>query len=153
MVNAYSLRFLFWVAVGFYGKEKATHVKLPVKTDQDTLREGYRYVLLCYSLQVRNWLHVCITPLWLILCDVLFSIFITQFQIFSICIWWKTFWFLVGSFWISFNQVDYCSTRQPLSILWNFIFLFALRRNPYLLAHGKVWWLHCTLLSWRKRAY
>ncbi|XP_040995094.1 protein FRA10AC1 [Juglans microcarpa x Juglans regia] len=30
--------------VGFYGKEKATHVKLPVKTDQDTLREGYRFI-------------------------------------------------------------------------------------------------------------
>ncbi|XP_062174809.1 uncharacterized protein LOC133879988 [Alnus glutinosa] len=30
--------------VGFYGKERATHVKLPVKTDQDTLREGYRFI-------------------------------------------------------------------------------------------------------------
>ncbi|KAE8677480.1 Cellulose synthase family protein isoform 1 [Hibiscus syriacus] len=29
--------------VGFYGKEKSTDVKLPVKTDHDTLREGYRY--------------------------------------------------------------------------------------------------------------
>lgn len=35
-------------AVAFYGKEKSmqTHLKLPVKTDQDTLREGYRYVFL-----------------------------------------------------------------------------------------------------------
>ncbi|GLU00279.1 hypothetical protein SLE2022_176570 [Rubroshorea leprosula] len=30
--------------VAFYGKEKSQHVKLPVKTDQDTLREGYRFI-------------------------------------------------------------------------------------------------------------
>ncbi|XP_044490076.1 protein FRA10AC1 isoform X2 [Mangifera indica] len=32
--------------VAFYGKEKSTqtHLKLPVKTDQDTLREGYRFI-------------------------------------------------------------------------------------------------------------
>ncbi|XVF79625.1 hypothetical protein PTKIN_Ptkin15bG0004300 [Pterospermum kingtungense] len=31
--------------VGFYGKEKnSTDVKLPVKTDHDTLREGYRFI-------------------------------------------------------------------------------------------------------------
>ncbi|WZY70187.1 hypothetical protein YC2023_002427 [Brassica napus] len=29
--------------VRFYGKDKPTEVKLPVKTDHDTLREGYRY--------------------------------------------------------------------------------------------------------------
>ncbi|MFQ6626888.1 hypothetical protein Gotur_005331 [Gossypium turneri] len=29
--------------LGFYGKEKSTDVKLPIKTDHDTLREGYRY--------------------------------------------------------------------------------------------------------------
>ncbi|KAJ4711622.1 protein FRA10AC1 [Melia azedarach] len=30
--------------VSFYGKEKSTNLKLPVKTDQDTLREGYRFI-------------------------------------------------------------------------------------------------------------
>ncbi|XP_057978649.1 uncharacterized protein LOC131165034 isoform X3 [Malania oleifera] len=30
--------------VTFYGKESSTHKKLPVKTDQDTLREGYRFI-------------------------------------------------------------------------------------------------------------
>ncbi|GAV67000.1 Fra10Ac1 domain-containing protein [Cephalotus follicularis] len=30
--------------VGFYGKEKSTQLKLPVKTDQDALREGYRFI-------------------------------------------------------------------------------------------------------------
>ncbi|KAA8515675.1 hypothetical protein F0562_018714 [Nyssa sinensis] len=30
--------------VGFYGKERSTQEKLPVKTDQDTLREGYRFI-------------------------------------------------------------------------------------------------------------
>ncbi|KAK8495057.1 hypothetical protein V6N12_055206 [Hibiscus sabdariffa] len=30
--------------VGFYGKEKSTDLKLPVKTDYDTLREGYRFI-------------------------------------------------------------------------------------------------------------
>ncbi|CAL5401526.1 unnamed protein product [Camellia sinensis] len=28
--------------VGFYGNERSTEEKLPLKTDQDTLREGYR---------------------------------------------------------------------------------------------------------------
>ncbi|KAL6557537.1 hypothetical protein OROMI_017887 [Orobanche minor] len=28
--------------VGYYGKEKSSRETLPVKTDQDTLREGYR---------------------------------------------------------------------------------------------------------------
>ncbi|CAA7045369.1 unnamed protein product [Microthlaspi erraticum] len=30
--------------VRFYGKDKPVEVKLPVKTDQDTLREGYRFI-------------------------------------------------------------------------------------------------------------
>ncbi|EFH46524.1 predicted protein [Arabidopsis lyrata subsp. lyrata] len=30
--------------VRFYGKDKPAEVKLPVKTDQDTLREGYRFI-------------------------------------------------------------------------------------------------------------
>ncbi|XP_034205504.1 protein FRA10AC1 isoform X5 [Prunus dulcis] len=30
--------------VSFYGREESSHVKLPVKTDQDTLREGYRFI-------------------------------------------------------------------------------------------------------------
>ncbi|XP_059651855.1 uncharacterized protein LOC132299337 isoform X2 [Cornus florida] len=30
--------------VGFYGKEGSTQEKLPAKTDQDTLREGYRFI-------------------------------------------------------------------------------------------------------------
>ncbi|XWS45726.1 hypothetical protein CRYUN_Cryun14cG0004200 [Craigia yunnanensis] len=30
--------------VGFYGKENSTDVKLPVKTDHDTLREGYHFI-------------------------------------------------------------------------------------------------------------
>jgi hypothetical protein len=30
--------------VSFYGKENSRSVKLPVKTDQDTLREGYRFI-------------------------------------------------------------------------------------------------------------
>ncbi|GMI95725.1 hypothetical protein like AT4G15030 [Hibiscus trionum] len=30
--------------VGFCGKEKSTDVKFPVKTDHDTLREGYRFI-------------------------------------------------------------------------------------------------------------
>ncbi|XP_057457108.1 uncharacterized protein LOC130748039 isoform X2 [Lotus japonicus] len=29
--------------VSFYGKEKPSNVRLPIKTDQDTLREGYRW--------------------------------------------------------------------------------------------------------------
>jgi hypothetical protein len=65
-----AVKFLVCVAVGFYGKERATHVKLPVKTDQDTLREGYRYVLLCYYLQIFSWLHVFTTPLWFLFCVV-----------------------------------------------------------------------------------
>jgi len=28
--------------VNFYGKERPSNFKLPIKTDQDTLREGYR---------------------------------------------------------------------------------------------------------------
>jgi len=40
--------------VRFYGKDKPAEVKLPVKTDQDTLREGYRYgaivnMFLCFG--------------------------------------------------------------------------------------------------------
>ncbi|CAN0917401.1 Protein FRA10AC1 [Linum grandiflorum] len=31
--------------VKFYGNEKSSNVKLPVRTDQDTLREGYRYCI------------------------------------------------------------------------------------------------------------
>ncbi|KAK4722459.1 hypothetical protein R3W88_012692 [Solanum pinnatisectum] len=30
--------------VGFYGRERSTQEKLPVKTDQDTLKEGYRFI-------------------------------------------------------------------------------------------------------------
>ncbi|PKI31905.1 hypothetical protein CRG98_047715 [Punica granatum] len=30
--------------VSFYGKDKDARVSLPVKTDQDTLREGYRFI-------------------------------------------------------------------------------------------------------------
>ncbi|VVB01099.1 unnamed protein product [Arabis nemorensis] len=30
--------------VRFYGKEKSVEVRLPVKTDHDTLREGYRFI-------------------------------------------------------------------------------------------------------------
>ncbi|KAK9913091.1 hypothetical protein M0R45_036916 [Rubus argutus] len=30
--------------VNFYGREESPHVKLPIKTDQDTLREGYRFI-------------------------------------------------------------------------------------------------------------
>ncbi|OMO65499.1 Folate-sensitive fragile site protein Fra10Ac1 [Corchorus olitorius] len=30
--------------VSFYGKEKSTDVKLPIRTDHDTLREGYRFI-------------------------------------------------------------------------------------------------------------
>ncbi|XP_050386060.1 uncharacterized protein LOC126802466 [Argentina anserina] len=30
--------------VNYYGREGFSHVKLPVKTDQDTLREGYRFI-------------------------------------------------------------------------------------------------------------
>ncbi|KAG8363602.1 hypothetical protein BUALT_Bualt19G0039500 [Buddleja alternifolia] len=30
--------------VGYYGKDKSAQEKLPVKTDQDTLREGYRFI-------------------------------------------------------------------------------------------------------------
>ncbi|OAY44801.1 protein FRA10AC1 [Manihot esculenta] len=30
--------------VSFYGKERSSNVKLPVKTDRDTLREGYRFI-------------------------------------------------------------------------------------------------------------
>ncbi|XP_024025849.1 protein FRA10AC1 [Morus notabilis] len=30
--------------VGFYGKEKSSSIRWPVKTDQDTLREGYRFI-------------------------------------------------------------------------------------------------------------
>ncbi|KAL7238217.1 hypothetical protein ACSBR2_004339 [Camellia fascicularis] len=30
--------------VGFYGNERSTEEKLPLKTDQDTLREGYRFI-------------------------------------------------------------------------------------------------------------
>ncbi|OIS99496.1 PREDICTED: protein FRA10AC1 homolog [Nicotiana attenuata] len=30
--------------VGYYGRERFTQKKLPVKTDQDTLKEGYRFI-------------------------------------------------------------------------------------------------------------
>ncbi|KAM2918792.1 hypothetical protein COP2_040837 [Malus domestica] len=30
--------------VNFYGRQESSHVKPPVKTDQDTLREGYRFI-------------------------------------------------------------------------------------------------------------
>ncbi|CAN6696948.1 unnamed protein product [Malus baccata var. baccata] len=30
--------------VSFYGREASSHVKLPVKTDHDTLREGHRFI-------------------------------------------------------------------------------------------------------------
>ncbi|OMO76088.1 Folate-sensitive fragile site protein Fra10Ac1 [Corchorus capsularis] len=30
--------------VSFYGKEKSTDVKLPIRTDHDALREGYRFI-------------------------------------------------------------------------------------------------------------
>ncbi|TKY68135.1 FRA10AC1 protein [Spatholobus suberectus] len=30
--------------VNFYGKERPSNLKLPIKTDQDTLREGYRFI-------------------------------------------------------------------------------------------------------------
>lgn len=30
--------------VGFYGEERPTYEKLPIKTDKDTLREGYRFI-------------------------------------------------------------------------------------------------------------
>ncbi|KAH1222986.1 Protein FRA10AC1 [Glycine max] len=30
--------------VKFYGKERPSNLKLPIKTDQDTLREGYRFI-------------------------------------------------------------------------------------------------------------
>ncbi|XAR54359.1 hypothetical protein NMG60_11029445 [Bertholletia excelsa] len=30
--------------VGFYGKDISTQDKLPIKTDHDTLREGYRFI-------------------------------------------------------------------------------------------------------------
>lgn len=30
--------------VGYYGRERFTQEKLPVKTDQDTLKEGYRFI-------------------------------------------------------------------------------------------------------------
>lgn len=33
-----------YFAVRFYGKDKPTEVKLPLKTDHDTLREGYRFI-------------------------------------------------------------------------------------------------------------
>lgn len=33
-----------WFAVGYYGGERQKQEKLPVKTDQDTLRDGYRCV-------------------------------------------------------------------------------------------------------------
>ncbi|CAN6561721.1 unnamed protein product [Malus baccata var. baccata] len=35
--------------VSFYGREASSHVKLPVKTDHDTVREGYRLVKLYYE--------------------------------------------------------------------------------------------------------
>lgn len=38
-----------YFAVRFYGKDKPTEVKLPLKTDHDTLREGYRYGALLYN--------------------------------------------------------------------------------------------------------
>lgn len=34
---------LYMFTAGFYGKESSSQEKLPIKTDQDTLREGYRY--------------------------------------------------------------------------------------------------------------
>lgn len=40
--NDFFFYFKFYVVVNFYGREESPHVKLPIKTDQDTLREGYR---------------------------------------------------------------------------------------------------------------
>lgn len=34
---------IMFPAVDFYGKNVSAEEKLPVKTDKDTLREGYRY--------------------------------------------------------------------------------------------------------------
>jgi len=43
-------------AVKYYGKEKRCGERLPVKTDQDALREGYRYVnFICYLFSI----HFC----------------------------------------------------------------------------------------------
>ncbi|KAH7527851.1 hypothetical protein FEM48_Zijuj05G0010400 [Ziziphus jujuba var. spinosa] len=43
-VIEFSLMIIVCDAVDFYGKEKSAQVKLPIKTDQDTLREGYRFI-------------------------------------------------------------------------------------------------------------
>lgn len=54
MVEGFPPHFVYWelrfffdnicFTAGFYGEQRSTHTKLPVKTDQDTIREGYRYV-------------------------------------------------------------------------------------------------------------
>lgn len=57
------LLFAYCFAVGFYGKEKSTDVNLPIKTDHDTLREGYRYAFVFCS----NGLTCLHATLWLML--------------------------------------------------------------------------------------
>lgn len=38
------------LTVDFYGKDRNAHAVLPIKTDQDTLREGYRYNMIIWIL-------------------------------------------------------------------------------------------------------
>ncbi|KAM1285797.1 hypothetical protein ACFX2J_028324 [Malus domestica] len=41
--------------VSFYGREASSHVKLPVKTDHDTLREGHRFIRSEEDNMDRSW--------------------------------------------------------------------------------------------------
>lgn len=46
--------------VDFYGKDASAEEKLPVKTDKDTLREGYRYDPLLALLNFLLWWFIII---------------------------------------------------------------------------------------------
>lgn len=111
------LRFLVCVAVGFYGNEKATPVQLPVKTDQDTLREGYRYVLWHYS-TIYYWLYILLLH------------FFGLYHVMRKCPWLllklRSSSHALDLVWIFLNRlsfaVHYYSTIWPLRILEKFIF-------------------------------
>lgn len=45
---------IMFPTVDFYGKNVSAEEKLPVKTDKDTLREGYRYDPLLESVGVSS---------------------------------------------------------------------------------------------------
>ncbi|KAH9774520.1 Folate-sensitive fragile site protein [Citrus sinensis] len=63
--------------VAFYGKEKPMSLKLPVKTDQDTLREGFRYNQLVPTIYILCEYFLCSLFIALTLFKILHSRHVT----------------------------------------------------------------------------